>query len=367
MKRIFYDWKIRQEALLTVPIDQASAQQRSGRTGRTCHGIARRLYTQEHFDDTMLATRPPDILHCDPTELLLKLTAYGVKSVTEFDFIDAPDPMAMARGISTLDLLGAFQPMGNGSADLLSNLGEKMASMATTPEMAVCLERAQKKGCVGLMMALAAMLEEGKDCFLKPKMPKDKAIFAHAHRPFQDPKSEHWRLVNVFLHFKKNAEANEDRSRGVNWCRQHRMVFPKLKAALRYFDQLRTGCMKFNWGVNDDQLLSPGLQDRENVLKALVKGNFMQIAIRKIEFSRDAYISVHDNLPVILAYPSQENIRECGAWIMYSNIYCQRKIYKVSCCTVVDPRWLVSEAGEYFVPDNFRPVFVKEAVNALRL
>ena len=102
-------------------------------------------------------------------------------------------------------------------------------------------------------------------------------------------------------------------------------------------------------------------------MKALVKGNFMQIAIRKIEFSRDAYISVHDNLPVILAYPSQENIRECGAWIMYSNIYCQRKIYKVSCCTVVDPRWLVSEAGEYFVPDNFRPVFVKEAVNALRL
>ena len=156
----------------------------------------------KHFESTILVTRPPDIVQRDPTELVLKLIAFGVKSVTEFDFIDAPDPMAMTRGISTPDLLGAFQPLDNGSADLLSILGKKMAKMATTPEMAVCLERARQKGCVGLMMALAAMLEEGKDCFLKHKMPKNKAIFTQAHRPFQNSKIERWRLVHVFIHFK---------------------------------------------------------------------------------------------------------------------------------------------------------------------
>ena len=67
---------------------------------------------------------PPDIVQCDPTELVLKLTAYGVKSVPEFDFIYAPHHMAILRGISTLDLLGAYSPMGSGSANLLSNLGK---------------------------------------------------------------------------------------------------------------------------------------------------------------------------------------------------------------------------------------------------
>ena len=112
--------------------------------------------------------------------------------------------------------------------------------------------------------------------------------------------------------------------------------------------------------------MSPGVQDRTNFLKSLVKGNFMQIALRKIEFSRDAYISVHDNLPVVLNYSSQENIRECSAWILYSSIFCQRKVYKVSCCSVVEPQRLLSEAGGFFVEDNFRPVFVKEASNAFR-
>lgn len=364
MKRIFYDWKIRQEALLTVPIDQASAQQRSGRTGRTCLGRAYRLYTQEHFETTMLATRPPDIVQSDPTELVLKLTAFGVKSVAEFDFIEAPHHMAILRGISTLHDLGTFSPMG--SADLLSNLGKKMAKMTTTPEMAVSLDRAQQLGCVGLMMALAAMLEESIDCFLRPKLPRDNAIFAQAHRPFQDPKSEHWRLVMVFILFKRNAEENRDRCRGSQWCRQHRVVFPKLKAALRYFDRLQRSCTKFNWGVNEDQLLNPSVHDRTKLMKALVKGNFMRIALRRNEFSRDAYTSVYDNLPVVLNYSSQENIRECTAWILYSSIFCQRKVYKVSCCSVIEQEWLVSEASDAFVEDKFRPVFVKEAVKALR-
>ena len=140
-----------------------------------------------------------------------------------------------------------------------------MAKIATTPEIAVCLDRAQQLGCVGLVMSLASMLEESMDCFLRPKLPKDRAIFSQAHRPFQDPKSEHWRLSKVFILFKRNDEANRDRSRGLNWCRQHHMVFPKLKAALRYFDQLRMGCIRFNWGVNDHQLPSPGLQGRGNV------------------------------------------------------------------------------------------------------
>lgn len=125
VKRCFYDWMIRQESLVPVSIDQASATQRSGRTVQTCHGKAYRLYTKEHFDPTMYMTRPPppDISQNYPTQMILKLTAIGVKSVLKFDFIQPQYHMAVLLGIGTLDSPGAFS--SKGSPDLLSNLEKK--------------------------------------------------------------------------------------------------------------------------------------------------------------------------------------------------------------------------------------------------
>lgn len=197
--------------------------------------------------------------------------------------------------------------------------------------------RAQHFGCVGLIMALAEILEESIDCFLRPRTPNDQAIFAEAHSFYHDSKSEHWRLDEVFLHFKINAEQNIDRSRGSIWCRQHRLGFYETESSAVFFDQLQMNCKKCNWGVNADQMLHPRAQNRTHLLKALVGGHFMQVALQRNEFSRDAYTSVHDNLPVVLSYSSQEKIIYCNTWIFYSTIFCQRKVYKVSCCSVIEP------------------------------
>lgn len=109
--------------------------------------------------------------------------------------------MAVLRAFGSLGTLGALTSQIN--SELLSDLGKKMASMPTSPELVVSLNRAKKLGCVGLMMGLVAMLEAGIDCFLKPKTPADRATCDRIHHRFSDSESEHWRLILDFWRSRK--------------------------------------------------------------------------------------------------------------------------------------------------------------------
>ncbi|MFM9587503.1 hypothetical protein, partial [Streptomyces caniscabiei] len=76
------------------PISQASAQQRSGRAGRTSNGIAIRLYGEDDF-----LTRPeytePEILRTSLAAVILQMLALGFGDIEEFPFLTPPD----SRGV----------------------------------------------------------------------------------------------------------------------------------------------------------------------------------------------------------------------------------------------------------------------------
>lgn len=363
-KKMWYNWKTRRETLITGDIDQAAAKQRAGRTGRTCPGTVYRLYTEAHFYDEMCATNSPDIVRCDPTELTLKLLKFGVSAVLDFPFIESPPRMAMLRAFDTLGKLGALTSPGDSA--LLSDLGEKMASMPTSPELVVSLNRAHELGCVGLMMALVAMIEEGTDCFFKPKSAVEKSTCYRIHQKFSDNESEHWRLVLVFLAFKKEADANTDQSNGRRWCDRNRVVFTKMKAALRIFYQLASSCVRYNWGVNNEQLLRPTYVQKRNVLKSLLRGHVMNVVVHKSLCAKDAYTSMYDNLPVVLHYSTQENVAAGKDWMLYSNIFEHNHLFKISCCSSIDPAWLLSEARTFFISTNFKATHVRERLLSLQ-
>lgn len=56
-KQKVYNPRIRVESLLVSPISQASAQQRSGRAGRTRPGKCFRLYTEKSFHSELQVRR----------------------------------------------------------------------------------------------------------------------------------------------------------------------------------------------------------------------------------------------------------------------------------------------------------------------
>ncbi|KAJ1683141.1 hypothetical protein LUZ63_021638 [Rhynchospora breviuscula] len=83
-------------------VSQASAQQRSGRAGRTAPGIAIRLYSEDDF-----ARRPeftePEILRTSLAAVILQMLSLGFGDISAFPFLTPPD----SRGVkAALDLLG---------------------------------------------------------------------------------------------------------------------------------------------------------------------------------------------------------------------------------------------------------------------
>ena len=363
-KRLSYDWKTRQDLLVTGSIDHQSAIQRKGRTGRTRSGTNYRLYTEFSFENDMELSHAPDVVRNDPMTLILKLSSVGVKSVSEFDFIQKPEPLSILRGYSTLYLLGAFSPAGN--VDLLSTIGKTMVSLPVSPEMAVSLDRANELGCVGFMMALVVMLQEGLDCFRIPRNSEDNVRYFTVHRHFDDDEGEHWRLVRVFLEFRGSAMRNGDGTCGRQWCELHFLKYSKLNAAMKMFDDLAERGKRFNWGVCEQALSDQSEASKTSFFKALVRGHFMQIAMKASGYHKGcSYTSLHDNLPVILHYTSQKLILADRTWVLYSTIFNHKNMFKIKCCSAIDPEWMLSEIGTFFVGDNFRPRDVKDSIDSL--
>ncbi|NEM46404.1 MAG: ATP-dependent helicase, partial [Xanthomonas perforans] len=114
-------------------ISQASAQQRSGRAGRTSAGIAIRLYGEDDF-----AARPeftePEILRTSLASVILQMLSLGFGDVTEFPFLTKPDSRGVKAAVELLTELRAVA--GRTGALRLTSLGRRIARLPIDPRFA---------------------------------------------------------------------------------------------------------------------------------------------------------------------------------------------------------------------------------------
>ena len=89
-------------SLVSAPICKASANQRTGRAGRTNEGACIRLCIEEDFDRLCLQSTPPAIYEEDLHPLVLKLKAMGYHDLTKFDFIDKPHIESLGYALQKL-------------------------------------------------------------------------------------------------------------------------------------------------------------------------------------------------------------------------------------------------------------------------
>jgi ATP-dependent helicase HrpB len=115
--------------LTTVSISRDSADQRTGRAGRTEPGVAYRLWSRmEH--GTRPARREAEIQSVDVRGLALDLAAWGSRP-DELPFIDRPPARAWRQAIELLRMLGAVDDAGR-----LSELGRAMVRLPLHPRLA---------------------------------------------------------------------------------------------------------------------------------------------------------------------------------------------------------------------------------------
>jgi len=104
-----YSNRTKVQRLPIEPISRASANQRAGRSGRVADGVAIRLYSQRDYESRPEFTEP-EILRTSLASVILQMAALGLGAVSDFPFLDPPEPRAVRDGIQLLVEIGALEP-----------------------------------------------------------------------------------------------------------------------------------------------------------------------------------------------------------------------------------------------------------------
>ncbi len=138
--------------LSTTRISQDVADQRSGRAGRLAPGKCYRLWSlaTEH---RLKPYREPEILSADLLSLALELTRWGVRDLSELEWLTVPKAGDYAHAIDVLQQFGAIEN------HRLTPHGEKVYQLGAHPRLANMLIHARFAGLGALGSDLAAVLE----------------------------------------------------------------------------------------------------------------------------------------------------------------------------------------------------------------
>lgn len=199
-----YSQRTKVQRLPIEPISQASANQRSGRSGRTAPGIAIRLYSQEDFEARPEYTEP-EILRTSLASVVLLMTSLGLGDVESFPFVEPPATRAITDGVRLLEELGAIEDApGEPGGRRLTRVGRTLARFPLDPRMARMLIEAHRLGALREVMIIVAALEI-QDPRERPLGQEQQA--KEKHKRFEDETSDFLSYLKLWEHLQLRRDA----------------------------------------------------------------------------------------------------------------------------------------------------------------
>lgn len=195
-----YSTRAKVQRLPIEAISQASANQRSGRSGRTSDGIAIRLYSEEDF-----AKRPeftePEILRTNLAAVILQMISLGLGDIAAFPFLTPPDSRGIKDGLDLLTELGAIAAAREGTK--LTAVGRQLAQLPIDPRFARMVVESKRHGTSREVMAIVAGLTI-QDPRERPVERRGSADEKHAR--FADPTSDFLTLLNLWNYLEEQQK-----------------------------------------------------------------------------------------------------------------------------------------------------------------
>ncbi|SPJ72556.1 probable ECM16 - putative DEAH-box RNA helicase [Fusarium torulosum] len=345
-------------------ISKASANQRSGRAGRTGPGHCYRLYSSAVYERDFPAFTDPELLRMPIEGIVLQLKAMNLQHVVNFPFPTPPDRRALAKSEKLLTYLSAISSTGQ-----VTPIGQTMSVFPLSPRFARILLVGHLHDCIHYTIALVAGLSAA-EIFIPENqaIPTLAAKEDGAIRTTSDVIAED-RQANIrkmFNEVQKNFCYLDDRSDAIKllqvvgefahepteeWCESHFVRFKVLKEIQQLRRQitelLRTNVSAFT-NLKYQDKLDPPSPKQVAALKQMVAAGFVdQVAIRAdltpnppeqyrkprrtIDIPYIPLIPIHAGQEVesdraVYIHPSSPlahiSIQECPEYIVYS--YLQR-------------------------------------------
>lgn len=224
IKQTNFDERTGIQSLAAVPHARGGCDQRKGRAGRTAPGTCYRLYTQESF----ISRKPhqvPEILRSNLDHVILTMKKNGIDDVRNFDLIDPLDGNKIEAGVRLLKMFGALD-----DTERLTELGDAMAELPVSPELARMLLEARKFDCTGSITTLVAMASE-KNIFERPRDSIEQQEAQAAHAQFKKCGSDYVAMLEVWKQW--TAAGFSDK-----WAKQRYLHLKNLNNIRKVRDQL---------------------------------------------------------------------------------------------------------------------------------
>ncbi|KAG1707676.1 ATP-dependent RNA helicase HrpA [Nymphon striatum] len=191
-----YSWRSRVQRLPIEKVSQASANQRSGRCGRTSDGIAIRLYAEDDFESRAEFTLP-EIQRTNLASVILQLASLNLGDVYKFPYIEAPDAGMIRDGYKLLFELGAVNK-ASGENIKITPIGRQLAGLPTDPRLGRMLLAARDQGVPEEVLVIVSALSI-QDVRERP-MDKQQAS-DQKHSRFKDETSDFISLLRLWDYY----------------------------------------------------------------------------------------------------------------------------------------------------------------------
>ncbi|MBX9717618.1 MAG: ATP-dependent RNA helicase HrpA, partial [Microbacteriaceae bacterium] len=325
-----YSARSKVQRLPIEPISQASANQRSGRSGRTSDGIAIRLYSELDY-----AKRPeytdPEILRTNLAAVILQMISLGLGDIEQFPFLQPPDRRGIADGLDLLRELGAIEP--GAGANRITRVGREIAQLPLDPRYARMVVEAQRLGVAREVIAIVAGLSI-QDPRERPVEKRERAD--QLHNRFRDPTSDFITLLNLWNHLQRrqrelsgNQFRKEVRSEFLNylrireWADVERQIRRQVKNAGKH-------------AANGDEGA-----DATAIHKAILSGLLSHIGLK--DTAKRDYLGARQRRFVL--YPGSGLAKKQPDAVMAAELVETSRLFART-VAVIDPAWAEPLAGE---------------------
>jgi ATP-dependent helicase HrpA len=318
-----YSPRTKVQRLPIEAVSKASANQRSGRCGRTEPGVCIRLYDEQDF-----AQRPdftePEILRTNLASVILQMKSLRLGRVEEFPFIEAPDDRLIKDGYETLHELGAIDEAGE-----LTELGRRLARLPIDPRLGRMLLAAEREGCVSEMLVLCSAMSV-QDVRERPLSAQQAADQAHAR--YQDEQSDFLAYLKLWKHVREQShELTHSRLRA--WCRDNFISIVRLREWREVHAQLRELAEELGLKANPE----PAHPDK--VHRALLSGLLSNVGARGDGFDYQGCRGTKFTI-----FPGSVLFKKGPKWLMAQEVVQTTKLYARTCARI-QPEWVEDLAG----------------------
>lgn len=266
-----YSVRSKVQRLPIEAISQASADQRSGRSGRTSDGIAIRLYSEDDFERRPAYT-DPEILRTNLAAVILQMASLGLGEIEEFPFLTPPDSRGIRDGLELLRELGAIDERAAGDGPQLTRVGRQLARLPIEPRFARMVLESKAQGVSREVLAIVAGLTI-QDPRERPLEKREQADGFHAR--FVDPTSDFLTLLNLWNHL-------EERQRELSGSAFRRMCKAEFLNYLRVreWQDLYRQLVRLAKPLGLHVASAAGAPNPDGIHRALLAGLLSQIGLR---------------------------------------------------------------------------------------